>query len=312
MDRSGLNALINSALVSHRRLPMLEVIFDRTARRMSTSLRQLTDENVEVTLEDVTSIRFGDFLQSQPQPVVIGVMRSAALDAYSLIVADGQLVVSIVDLLLGGRRGAFADVPEDRSFTAIELGLAQRMLTLLIGDFDESFNAVAKAEFSLDRIETTPRFAAISQEASVCALAKFKVRLEHTSVRASLIVPHSAIEPVKEKLMRDFIGEARGGDAAWSANLERGVRAARLDVRAVLAETPMTIGALERLKPGDMLTFNTSPRGPVELRSGERRLAVARLGRSGDQIAVKLDGAAKALPNRGEGDPSTDLEDDAA
>ena len=38
-DRSGLRALINSALVSHRRLPMLDVIFDRTARLMTTNMR---------------------------------------------------------------------------------------------------------------------------------------------------------------------------------------------------------------------------------------------------------------------------------
>ena len=50
VDRSGLWALINSAVVSHRRMPMLDVIFERAARRMSSSLRQLINENVEVSL----------------------------------------------------------------------------------------------------------------------------------------------------------------------------------------------------------------------------------------------------------------------
>lgn len=106
IDRSGLKALVNSALVSHRRLPMLDVIFDRTARLMTTSLRQLTDDNVEVSLDDVTSTRFGDFLQTVAQPAVIGVVRAAALNNYCLVAADAALVYSIVDLLLGGRRGA--------------------------------------------------------------------------------------------------------------------------------------------------------------------------------------------------------------
>ena len=47
-DNSGIRAIINSALVSYERLPMLEVVFDRLVRMMSTSLRNFTSDNVEV------------------------------------------------------------------------------------------------------------------------------------------------------------------------------------------------------------------------------------------------------------------------
>ena len=38
-DKSGIQAILNSALVSYERLPMLEVVFDRLVRMMSTSLQ---------------------------------------------------------------------------------------------------------------------------------------------------------------------------------------------------------------------------------------------------------------------------------
>ena len=41
-DTSGIRAIIDSALVSYERLPMLEVVFDRLVRMMSTSLRNFT------------------------------------------------------------------------------------------------------------------------------------------------------------------------------------------------------------------------------------------------------------------------------
>src|SRR5215831_5274910 len=47
-DKSGIRAIINSALVSYERLPMLEIIFDRLVRLMTTSLRNFTSDNVEV------------------------------------------------------------------------------------------------------------------------------------------------------------------------------------------------------------------------------------------------------------------------
>ena len=63
-DKSGVRAIINSALVSYERLPMLEIVFDRLVRLMTTSLRNFTSDNVEVSLDNITSIRFGDYLNS--------------------------------------------------------------------------------------------------------------------------------------------------------------------------------------------------------------------------------------------------------
>jgi len=289
VDRSGLRALINSALVSHRRLPMLDVIFDHTARRMSTSLRQMADDNVEVALDDVTSTRFGDFLAALPQPTVVGVVYSPLLDNYCLVAADATLVSSIVDLLLGGRRGAGALSIDDRGFTAIELSLAERMLSLLVKDLDDAFQPMATTKFAIDRIETTPRFAAIVQEASVCALAKFRIRIDELGGRASIIIPHATLEPLRDELLREFIGEAHGADAVWREHLTKEVKSATVDLSAVLAAKTMPLEDLRRLSEGDTLVFSTPPSSAIDLRSGDALIARGKVGRSGDRVAVRLE-----------------------
>ena len=53
---TGIQAIVESAMVSYERLPMLEIVFDRLLRMMSTSLRNLTSDNVEVSLDSITSI----------------------------------------------------------------------------------------------------------------------------------------------------------------------------------------------------------------------------------------------------------------
>lgn len=296
VDRSGLRALVNSALVSQRRLPMLDVVFDRTARLMTTSLRQLTDDNIEVVIDDISTTRFGDYMQGVAPPAVIGVVRAAPLDNYCLIAADGALVYSIVDLLLGGRRGAGYVAADDRSFTAIELGLAQRILSLLAEDLGEAFRPVADGAFTLERLETTPRFAAIAQEASVCALAKFRVRVEDVGGRVSVLFPHAALEPVRKTLRQAFIGEAAASDGAWRGHLSAEVAAASLDISAVLAEKTMTLGALSRLEAGETLVFAPGAAGMVELRAGAAPIGRARIGRSGDAVAVQVESPIARLP----------------
>src|SRR5665213_872670 len=74
-DKSGVRAIINSALVSYERLPMLEIVFDRLVRYMTTSLRNFTSDNVEVSLDSITSIRFGDYLNSIPLPAILAVFH---------------------------------------------------------------------------------------------------------------------------------------------------------------------------------------------------------------------------------------------
>ncbi len=287
VDRSGLNALINTALVAHRRLPMLDVVFDRTARRMSTTLRQLTNGDAEASLDNVTSVRFGDFLQGQSAFGVIGVIRSKALDGAMAIAADPAFIHGAVDLLLGGRRGAGRQ--EERVLTAIELSIAHRVLQALVRDFDEAFRVVADPLLSLERIETTPRFAAIAQDTSVCAIAKFKVTIDDRASRLQILSPYATLESLQEKLRCDFVAEAGEADASWRAKLAAGIASADLEVQAVIADRTMRLGALQALGVGDVLSLGPAHDPHIELRVGAAAIAAGRIGKLGDLIAVRLE-----------------------
>ena len=102
-DSSGLRAIINSAMVSYERLPMLEIVYDRLVRLLTTSLRNFTSDNVEISLDNITSMRFGDYLNSIPLPAMLAVFKAEQWDNLALITIDSGLIYGIVDVLLGGR-----------------------------------------------------------------------------------------------------------------------------------------------------------------------------------------------------------------
>ncbi|MFN3537433.1 MAG: flagellar motor switch protein FliM, partial [Brevundimonas sp.] len=151
-DRSGIRAIINSALVSYERLPMLEIVFDRLVRLMTTSLRNFTSDNVEVSLDNISSIRFGDYLTSIPLPAILAVFRAEELDNYGLLTVDSNLIYSIVDVLLGGRRGTAALRIEGRPYTTIERMLVQRMIEVILADAQAAFEPLTPVHFNLDRL----------------------------------------------------------------------------------------------------------------------------------------------------------------
>src|SRR5712691_11494505 len=169
-DNSGIRAIIDSAMVSYERLPMLEIVFDRLVRLMTTSLRNFTSDNVEVSLDRITSVRFGDYLNSIPLPAILAVFKAEEWENFGLITVNSSLIYSIIDVLLGGRRGQSAIRIEGRPYTTIETNLVKRMIEVVLADAELAFKPLSPVKFNIDRLETNPRIAAAPS--SCCCLTR--------------------------------------------------------------------------------------------------------------------------------------------
>jgi flagellar motor switch protein FliM len=303
-DRNGIRAIINSALVSYERLPMLEIVFDRLVRLMTTSLRNFTSDNVEVSLDNISSIRFGDYLNSIPLPAILAVFRAEELDNYGLLTVDSNLIYSIVDVLLGGRRGTAAMRIEGRPYTTIERVLVQRMVEVVLGDAKAAFEPLTPVAFNLDRLETNPRFAAIARPANAAILVKLRIDMEDRGGRIELLLPYATLEPIRKMLLQQFMGEKFGRDNIWESHLATELWTTQLDIRAVLDEQEIELRRVLELKVGDTLVLNATPESLVELRAGAIALTRGRMGRRNHNIAVRvetpLSAAAKSAIQRSE------------
>ena len=289
-DKSGIRAIINSALVSYERLPMLEIVFDRLVRLMTTSLRNFTSDNVEVSLDNISSIRFGDYLNSIPLPAILAVFRAQQLDNYGLLTVDSNLIYSIVDVLLGGRRGTSAMRIEGRPYTTIERMLVQRMIEVVLGDAKQAFAPLTSVDFDLERVETNPRFAAIARPANAAILVKLRIDMEDRGGRIELLLPYATLEPIRKMLLQQFMGEKFGRDNIWEGHLATELWSTNMEVHAVLDEQRLPLGRVADLKVGDTLFLDATPMSEVELRCGSVPLTRGRMGRIGHNVALRLSG----------------------
>ena len=177
-NRTGMQKIISSGLVSYERLPMLEIVFDRLVRIMSTSLRNFTSDNVEVGIDNILSLRFGDYLNSIPLPAMLAVFKADEWDNYGLMVVDSAMIYSIVDVLLGGRRGTAAMRIEGRPYTTIERTLVERLIQVVLADLSASFDPLCPVTFRFERLEVNPRFATISRLSNAAVLARLRIDME--------------------------------------------------------------------------------------------------------------------------------------
>ena len=290
-DKSGVRAIVNSALVSYERLPMLEIVFDRLVRLMTTSLRNFTSDNVEVSLDNITSIRFGDYLNSIPLPAILAVFRAEQLDNYGLFTVDSNLIYSIVDVLLGGRRGTASMRIEGRPYTTIERTLVQRMIEVILQDMVQAFEPLAPVNFELDRLETNPRFAAIARPANAAILVKLRIDMEDRGGRTELLLPYATLEPIRKLLLQQFMGEKFGRDSIWEGHLATELWSTRVNIDAILDEQIMPLNKIMNLQVGETVMLNASPDTNIELRCGGVPLLKGRMGRVGQSVAVRVDEA---------------------
>ncbi len=297
-DRTGIQAIVNSALVSYERLPLLEIVFDRLVRLLTTSLRNFTSDNVEVSLDNISSIRFGDYLNSIPLPAILTVFRAEELDNYGLLTVDSSLIYSIVDVLLGGRRGTAAMRVEGRPYTTIERTLVQRMLEVVLQDLGVAFEPVSQVKFTLDRLEVNPRFAAIARPANAAVLVKLRVDMEDRGGRIELLLPYATLEPIRELLLQMFMGEKFGRDSIWEGHLATELWSTNVELEAVLDEMPMSLNDVMNLEVGQTLLLNVGPDARIELRCGGVGLLGGRMGRIGHQVAVKVEGTERGRRSR--------------
>ena len=287
--QSGIMAIINSALVNYERLPMLEIVFDRLVRDLSTSLRNFTSDNVEVSLDQMTAVRFGDYLNSIPLPAMITIFKAEEWDNYGLMTVDSSLIYSIVDVLLGGRRGTAAMRIEGRPYTTIERSLIERLVHVILSDMNSAFDPLSAVTFRFDRLETNPRFATIARPQNAALLVKLRIDMEDRGGRVEIVIPYATLEPIRELLLQQFMGEKFGRDSIWEVHLANEMLETDMEMQAILDEVSLNLRDVLAWKPGSQLLLDVKPEGQVELRSGDVPLFRGRMGRKNGYMAVKVE-----------------------
>jgi len=297
-DQSAIQRIISAGLIAFERLPMLEIVYDRLVRILSTSLRNFTSDNVEVSIDNIVSLRFGDYLNSIPLPAMLGVFKAEEWDNYGLLVVDSAMIYSVVDVLLGGRRGTAPMRIEGRPYTTIERTLVERLIEVVLADLGASFDPLCPVTFKFERLETNPRFAAVSRLSNAAILARLRVEMEDRGGKIEMLIPYATLEPVRELLLQQFMGEKFGRDSIWENHLVEELWMTDVDLSVVLDEQTMRLNDVVNLKPGDRIDLGVLPDSMVQLRCGQIPLFEGKVGRRKNRLAVRVERVMPRLEQR--------------
>jgi flagellar motor switch protein FliM len=266
---------------------MLEVVCERMVRALSTSMRNLTSDSIDISLDDVTTARFGDFMDRVTLPAMIAVVRVEQWENYGIVTVDSGLIYAIVDALLGGKRGSQILI-DGRDFTTIETALVARVLNLAILEFCTAIAPIAPVSMKLERIETNPRFAAIARPSNIGAVCTFRIDIDGRGGRFSMMFPQATIEPVRDKLAQRFMGETAGRENIWPEHMRQQMLSTQVELCVLLGEIGLTLEQVQALEIGQNLSFHTEPAELMDVQCGGLKLARVRAGQRRGNLAVSL------------------------
>ncbi len=283
----GVQALLDQSVVNYEKLPMLEVIYDKFERLLSTSLRQYTADNVDVTIMSMSSTRFNEYLNQVPLPAGLVVVNAVGLEDYVLLVYESQLIYAVVDVMLGGRKSRPAPIV-GRQFTAIERKIMDNLTDIVLKNLGEAFGPVAPIQFKMERMEVNPRFAIITQDTNVCILVTVRISLEGREGKMQFVLPYATLEPIREQLLQQFMGEKFGQDNIWENHLSQELYHTTLQMHAVLDELKFPLDEVLNWKIGDTIMLDARPNSMIRMECGSVTKLQGIMGRALDYKAVRV------------------------
>lgn len=245
--------------ITRGRLPSLEMINERFARRLGISVFNIVKKTADVTVCDLKMQKFGEYMTYLASPSNINSVRISQLDATSLVVMSRSLVDWFVDLYFGGSARPTEGEPRT-TFTPTEIRLVKKVLEYVFADLKAAWEPVADLDFSYTGSESTPRFASFFSPSEIVLVSEFKVLGEEEEEygRLDLMLPFSALEPFKEALDSGLQSDQAEKHQRWKQALSDRLENATIELRSEIAKSKMKLRELSRLRPGDIIPIEMS------------------------------------------------------
>lgn len=247
------------------RLPQLDVIYEKFMRSFRVSLSSALRKIATLNHASTDFLKFGEFINTQPMPTCMSVLRFNALRGSVLLVIESKLAYALVDNFFGGADRPYTKI-EGKDFTAIELQIIRKVVDLAIGDLEEAWLSVEKIDCSFVRTEINPQFVGIVPPTDIVIASTFDVELENANGIITLVIPYSTIEPIKQKLASGFQVESDQTDKKlWTSTIMEQLLETEVEAKVDLGETEVDVEDLMKLKVGDVISLNQDATGEFDL-----------------------------------------------
>jgi len=266
------------------RMPTLEMVNERFARRLRISLFNMLRRSAEISVSGVQMVKFSEYVHSMFVPTSLNIVRIKPLRGNALCVFDPKLVFIIVDNFYGGV-GRHAKI-EGREFSLTEQRVINMVLNDAFNDLVDAWKPVMAVDFQFVSMEVNPQFANIVSPTEVVVVSTFHIELDGGGGDFQITMPYSMLEPIRELLDAGVQSDITEKDERWAISLREDIKSAEVTLQSTLANIDMSLSEVVNFKVGDILPFDMPDQVVLEV----ERVPVFRgdYGVSRGSMAIKI------------------------
>jgi flagellar motor switch protein FliM len=240
--------------VSKDQMRALEALHEGFGRNFGAALSGYLRTIIEVNVAHIEQLTYSEFTHSLPNPTCFNLLKAEQLDGQLCLEISPLIIYPIIDRLLGGSSSDLF-IPQ-RPLTQIEQRLVQRITDRATTHLSEAWSNLTPLSFSVTDFESNPQLVQIVPPNETVVVVGFELKMGNRAGTMSLCIPYNVIEPIMSKLAAQnwFSYQRKDAGDDHLRKLTTNVANATVEVRALLAQTTMTMRELLSLRVGDLIT----------------------------------------------------------
>lgn len=275
------------AKFSKEHLRTLEIIFEHFGRLVSSNLPAYLRKNVQVNVMNSEAVTYSEFSNALSNPVLLGIVDFAPLQGDIIIELASNLGFTIIDRMLGGMG---EPLDKAREFSEIELGVLERVFTILVDLLREPWKNVVEIHPRLERIETNSQFAQIISPSEMIAIVTISVAIGNVEGLMNICLPFITLEDIMDKLNTKywFSTMQSKDEQSYEDAIETAINRAQIPIKALLGKSSISVMDFINLQVGDIIKLDSHVEDELNVYVGNIVKFKALPGSGVDNYAVKV------------------------
>lgn len=244
-----------------RTLEMLHEIF---SRGFTASVAAYLRTVAEIKVISVTQLPFREYTMSLPRPDCLFVVKMEPLDGSFLLEINPELVLTLIDRILGGPGKAPTAA---RELTLIEQSVIEKIINRGMENLQEAWLKVGHFQPKLSGYETTAQFVQIVAPNEIAAVIEFEVKVNEVTGKMSMCIPYVVLEPVIGDLSAQkwFTVGKKESTTETVDNLTKVMKETKVPFVVQVGSAQITVQELLKLKTSDVVRLNSSPHNEIDV-----------------------------------------------
>jgi flagellar motor switch protein FliM len=272
--------------VTSEQMRALHLLHERFAQDLAMSLSAFLRSSIELRLDDVDQLTYGEFLSGLPDSTALYALAMAPLATFTTLEIGPDVAFTMIDRLLGGTG---KNARPQRPLTEIEQNILDTVVKLLIDQLTEIWRGVAGTTFTIHARETRAQMLQVTGRSEVVVQLAFALKVADTHGMVKLCIPAAVIEAVRDTFItasKQTTPQRSEQQIAWlHANLGRVAVPVQVQLTTVLAASELVA-----LSPGDVLSLGHQAHEPVAVSVGDISVLVGHLLVHNGTLAVRVKG----------------------